>query len=117
VAYLLSVPLDSDSGGVLVFEADQSQMIEGLVLASPTPGELADRAKVTFEEALKHLRPSLEKFVEFLKSLSPDETTVEFGLSAGGETGFIIAKGTVGANFVVRMSWSSEKKHDELGTP
>jgi hypothetical protein len=109
MAYLLSVPIDSGSGDVLVFEADRSQVAEGLVLASPSPGELADRAKVTLEEALEKLRPSLEKFVESLKNLSPDETTVEFGLRVGGETGLIVAKGTADANFAIRMTWSSEK--------
>jgi Trypsin-co-occurring domain 1 len=109
MTYLLSVPIDGGSGDVLVFEADQSQVAEGLVLASPSPGEFADRAKVTLEEALEKLRPSLEKFVGSLKKLSPDETTVEFGLRVGGETGLIVAKGTAEANFAIRMTWVSEK--------
>jgi Trypsin-co-occurring domain 1 len=109
MAYLLSVPLDGGSDDVLVFEADQSEAADGLVLASPSPGDLADRAKTTLVGALEKLRPSLEKLVESLKNLSPDETTVEFGLRVGGETGLIVAKGTVDANFAIRMTWSSEK--------
>ena len=57
------------------------------------------------EEALAKLKPSLRKVVDLLKELSPDQTVVEFGLKLGGETGVIIAKGTVEVNFKVTMSW------------
>jgi hypothetical protein len=66
-----------------------------------------DRAKVTLEEALRKLKPSLDKVVHLLREMSPDETTVEFGLKIGGETGVIVAKGTAEVNFSIRMSWKS----------
>jgi hypothetical protein len=63
---------------------------------------------VTLEEALGKLKPSLQKVIQLLKDLSPDETEVEFGLKMGGETGVIVAKGTAEVNFTVRMSWKPE---------
>lgn len=104
MAYLLSL-VDGDD--LLVFEVDRSEVPDDLVLASNDPSRIADRARVTLEEALANLKPSLSKVVHFLKEMSPDETEVEFGLKVGGETGVIIAKGTVEANFSVRMSWKS----------
>ena len=93
---------------ILVFEVDRGEVSEDLVLASPEPGKVADRARVTLEEALGKLKPSLDKIVGLLKELSPDETEVKFGLKIGGETGLIVAKGTAEVNFTVRMSWKSE---------
>jgi hypothetical protein len=108
VAYLLGLPLEPGSDEVLVFEVDRGEISGDLVLASPTPEKMADRARVTLEEALGKLKPSLQKIVHLLKEMAPDETELEFGLKIGGETGVIIAKGTAEVNFTVRMSWKSE---------
>jgi hypothetical protein len=108
--YLLGM---TDGDNVLVFEADRGEVPDELVLASPEPGLVADRARVTLEEALAKLKPSLDKVVHTLKELSPDETVLEFGLKVGGETGVIIAKGTVEANFSVRMSWKPKENKDK----
>jgi Trypsin-co-occurring domain 1 len=108
MAYLLGLPVEAGSKDVLVFEVDRNEVSGDLVLASPEPGKIADRAQVTLEEALDKLKPSLRKVVHMLKELSPDETVVEFGLKMGGETGVIIAKGTAEVNFTVRMSWKQE---------
>jgi hypothetical protein len=108
VAYLLGLSVGADSGDVLVFEVDRSEVSGELVLSSDDPARVAERARVTLEEALAKLKPSLGKVVHLLKDLSPDETVVEFGLKIGGETGLIIAKGTAEVNFTVRMSWGKE---------
>jgi Trypsin-co-occurring domain 1 len=108
VVYLLGVPVGADSDDVLVFEVDRSEASDDLILASGEPGKVADRARVTLEEALAKLKPSLHKVVHLLREMSPDEAVVEFGLKIGGETGVIIAKGTAEVNFTVRMSWRSE---------
>ena len=108
MTYLLGLPVMAGTDDLLVFEVDQSEVADDLVLASPQPGEIAARAQVTLEEALAKLKPSLHKMVELFKELAPDETVVEFGLKIGGETGVIIAKGTAEVNFTVRMSWKTE---------
>jgi hypothetical protein len=107
MTYLLGLPVNVDGDGVVVFEVDRSYISDDLVLASPSPGEITERARVTLEEALAKLKPSLGKVVHLLKELSPDETVVEFGPKIGGETGVIIAKGTAEVNFAVRVSWKS----------
>jgi hypothetical protein len=105
VAYLLGLPVAADSNDILIFEVDPSDVSDELVLASPEPGKVVARAQVTLEEALTKLKPGLQKVVHLLKELSPDETTVTFGLKMGGETGVILAKGTAEVNFTVQMSW------------
>jgi hypothetical protein len=108
MGYLLGLPVEAGSKDILVVEVDRSQVSDDLVLASPSPGEVVDRARVSLEEALGKLNPSLQRIVRLLKEMSPDETCVEFGLKVGGETGVIIAKGTAEVNFTIRMSWKSE---------
>jgi hypothetical protein len=108
VTYLLGLPTEAKSDDVLVFEVDRAEVSDDLVLASSEPGKTVDRARVTLEEALGKLKPSLNKLIRTLKELSPDETEVEFGLKIGGETGVIIAKGTAEVNFTIRMCWKPE---------
>jgi hypothetical protein len=98
------MPVEDGSDDLLVVEVDDSEVPDDLVLAA-TPGQLAARAQVSLEDALTKLKPSLQKVVHLLKELSPDQTTVEFGLKLGGETGVILAKGTAEVNFTVTMSW------------
>jgi Trypsin-co-occurring domain 1 len=115
VTYLLGVQVDGAGDDVLVFEVDRGEIADGLVMASVDPGKVVDRARVTLEEALAKLKPSLRKVVHLLQEMSPDETLVEFGLKIGGETGVIIAKGTAEVNFTVRMSWKSESPPPRRG--
>lgn len=107
MAYLLGLPVRSDGDDVLVFGVDRSDVLDDLVLASPDLGGVADRARVTLEEALAKVKPSLHEIVHLLQELAPEQTEVEFGLKIGGETGVIVAKGTAEVNFTIRMSWKS----------
>jgi hypothetical protein len=108
MTYQLAVPLSQGSDDVVIFEVDSAEVPDDLVLASDDPARKADRARVTLEEALTNLKPSLKKIREMLQDLSPDETTVNFGLKIGGEYGVVIAKGTAEVNFSVEMSWKSD---------
>lgn len=107
MAYLLGVPVSGEGHDVVVFEVDRSEVSEDLVLASQDLDKVTDRARVTLEETLAGLKPSLQKVARLLKEMSPSETVLEFGLKIGGETGIIIAKGTAEVNFTVRMTWKS----------
>jgi uncharacterized protein (DUF1786 family) len=109
VSYLLGVPVGAGTDDVVVFEVDRSEVPDDLVLASAEPGKVAARARMTLEEALADVKPSLVKIVDVLRGMTPGEMTVKFGVKMGGETGVIIAKGTAEVNFTVTMSWKSDK--------
>jgi Trypsin-co-occurring domain 1 len=107
VTILIEVAVGSAGDDILVFEVDRNDMPSGeLELAGDESGSIA-RARKTMIEALDQLRPSLQPVLEMLKTFSPDETTLSFGLKMGGETGIIIAKGTAEVNFSVTMKWNS----------
>lgn len=108
MAYLLGLALETGSDDTVVFEVDRAEVADDLVLASGEAGKVVHRAQVTLEEALEKLKPALNKVVDLLKDMSPDETSVELGLKIGGESGLVIAKGTAEVNFIVRLSWKSE---------
>jgi hypothetical protein len=108
MTYLLGVPVEPGSDDILEVEVDRRDVTAGLVLATPPEaGKITARAQISLEEALTKLKPSLQKIVQLLKELSPEETQVEFGLKLGGETGVIVAKGTAEVNFSVRMTWKA----------
>jgi hypothetical protein len=109
MTYLMAVPLGQGDDDIVLFEVDPSEVPGELVLASDEPGKAVARAGGTLDEALGRLRPTLKRIVETLHDLAPRETEIEFGLKVGGETGFIIAKGTAEVNFVIRMHWKAEQ--------
>ncbi|MDX6335416.1 MAG: hypothetical protein QOG05_2756 [Streptosporangiaceae bacterium] len=107
MTYHLAVPLGGDSDDVVVFQVDRQEVPDSLVLASNDGAGVADRARVTLEDALSKLKPSLHKVIDMLKDLSPDEASVDFGLTVGGEYGMVIAKGTAQVNFAIHVTWKS----------
>ena len=104
---LLEMQVDSDSERILVFEVSPDALsATELEYAGDEAGVVA-RAKRTLTEALEDLRPSLAPILDTLQTFSPQETTLTFGLTVGGETGIIIAKGTAEVNLSVSMKWAS----------
>ncbi|MFF1790677.1 CU044_2847 family protein [Kitasatospora sp. NPDC058243] len=101
---LLTVELGGSAGSVAVFEVDSRLAGSDLELAAGGSG-VVGRAKVTLDEALEQVRPALASVVQTVRSLSPDEVELEFGLKVGGDTSVIIAKGTAEVNFAVRLRW------------
>ncbi|MEU6488310.1 CU044_2847 family protein [Streptomyces sp. NPDC046887] len=102
-AQLLTMPMDSDGSGTVVFEVDGGLGSSDLELAAG--GDVVGRARVSLSEALDHVRPVLTRVIDATRDLGPDEVEVQFGLKMGGETGVIIAKGSAEVNFAVRMVW------------
>ncbi|WJV44609.1 CU044_2847 family protein [Streptomyces flavofungini] len=87
-----------------MFEVDVDADATDLELAAG--GGVVARARVSLEEALDQVKPTLARVADTLRELGPDEAELEFGLKMGGETGVIIAKGTAEVNFTVRLTWN-----------
>ncbi|MEV0322820.1 CU044_2847 family protein [Streptomyces sp. NPDC050658] len=100
----LTMRLGDGSATAAVFETDADVSGGDLELAAGD-GVVA-RARMSLQEALDEVRPTLARVADTLRELGPDEAEVEFGLKMGGETGVIIAKGTAEVNFVVRLTWN-----------
>jgi hypothetical protein len=67
-------------------------------------------AALEFQTVLKPLSALSKAVVDALKSTSPSELSVEFGIEVGGEIGIpIITKSTGKANFKVILKWKPGK--------
>ena len=103
MGFLVEVPVEG--GGRLLVEAASDQLPGELELAALRPGEVVGKAKASLEEALDQIQPAMRAVVERLKAMSPDEVSVEFGLTLGAETGVVVAKGTSEVHFTVSLTW------------
>jgi hypothetical protein len=106
---LLRVPLGDGSDDFIEVHAARPDVTgpagQGVVLASDDEQQYVATG-YTFIEATKRVVPALRGMVTSLRdTIAPDELTLEFGLQAGGETGFILAKGTTEVNVSVSMTW------------
>ena len=101
---LVEFPLDD--GSTIVVEVDEPEPEGGTVRVS-RPGELAEKAQVTFEEALNRIRPAAEGIVARLRGLSdpPDQVSVEFGLKLSAQAGAIVAAAGAEANYKISLTW------------
>lgn len=89
-------------------ELDESEQ-EGMVPAA-RPGEMATKAKHTFEEALEQIKPGADAIVAKLRGMSsrPDEMEITFGLKMSANAGAFIAASGVEANFTVLLRWNND---------
>jgi len=87
-------------------ELDESEQ-QGMVPAA-RPGEMAAKAKQTFEEALEQIKPGADAIVTKLRGMSamPDGIEVTFGLKMSANAGAFIAASGVEANFTVVLKWN-----------
>jgi hypothetical protein len=91
----------------LIVEVDPKTVSDDLVLAAPEPGKVVARAATTLESALKQVEPAVQAVVSWVRTMAPQEATVEFGLKLGGSTSMIVASGTAEVNFVVKVTWKN----------
>jgi Trypsin-co-occurring domain 1 len=99
------VAFPTGDGESLVVEVDEPEMA-GTVRAA-RPGEIAETARVTFEEALSRIRPAAEGVIGQLRNLTdaPDQVGVEFGLKLSAQAGVVVAAAAAEANYKVTLTW------------
>ncbi|WP_331723660.1 MULTISPECIES: CU044_2847 family protein [unclassified Streptomyces] len=80
---------------------------ESLVRVGRGDGSVT-RAQRTFGQMLDTVRPVAESFVGRFRDLanSPDEITLEFGVSLSAEADVVIASTATEANFSVSLTWN-----------
>ena len=100
---LVEFPLGE--GGSVFVEVDEPEGV-GTVRAA-RPGELAEKAQVTFEEALQRIRPAAEAILGKLRDLDepPDQVAIEYGLKLNAQAGAIVASASADAHYKVTLSW------------
>ncbi len=107
------VRIPTKEGDGLVMEVEERQIEGGMVKASVDFGERLWDATVDVEQGLERLKNPLKTVVAKLRKMAeprPQQVEVEFGFTFNAEVGFIVAKGSTGANFKVKLSWKEGDK-------
>lgn len=105
---MIEVPLES--GGSLLMEVELEEAEQQGMVPAARAGEMATKAKQTFEDALEQVKPGAEAIVNKLRSISsqPDGIEVTFGLKMSANAGAFIAASGIEANFTVLLRWNQE---------
>ncbi|CBE69715.1 MAG: hypothetical protein F9K13_11475 [Candidatus Methylomirabilis oxygeniifera] len=101
------VEFDLPDGSTVVIESDGP---DGSVVKAGL-GEVAERARESFEQAAENARNAALVIVDKIRSLyeSPDEIEITFGLKASGELNtLVVAKTGIEASYTVRLTWRQE---------
>jgi hypothetical protein len=108
VSYL--VEFEVQGGGRLLAQADADQMPDDLELATSRPGAVVVRAAGTLDDALDQLQPVVQALHRRLTAVSPEEASIEFGITLGAESGVIVAKGKADVHFTVTLTWKGSTR-------
>ena len=104
---LIEFPVQA--GGSVIVEVDEPAP-EGAKRAARRPGEVAEKAKATFEDAFDKIKPAADLIVAKLRNLhdAPDEIGVEFGVKLSAEAGAFVASAGAEANYKVTLKWTKK---------
>jgi Trypsin-co-occurring domain 1 len=105
---MMEVPLQGEDKGSILMEVELDESEQQRMVPAARPGELAAKAKQTFEEALDEIKPVANVMVDKLRTVSakPAEISVTFGLMISASAGAFIAASGVEANFTVLLKWN-----------
>jgi hypothetical protein len=107
---LVRIPTKEGEGLVMEVEIQEEG---GMVKASTDFGERLLDATVDVEDALQRFKKPLKAVVAKLREMAeprPQQVEVEFGFTFNAEVGFVVAKGSTGANFKMKLTWKDEPK-------
>lgn len=101
------VEVSLDSGDRVLVEVAEAPGVDRV-----GRGERAvDIAKQTLEEGLGKVQPVIQAMVRQFRDMPdpPDKVTLQFGMKATGEFGFVIGKAATEANFTVSAEWDAHR--------
>lgn len=98
---LVEFPLSG--GGKVLVEVDEAT---GGPVRAERPGEVAETAKKTFDEAVGSIRAIAEKVVAQVRDLGPNTVEVEFSVKFNAEAGVILAKTAGEGACTIKLSWT-----------
>ncbi|NOT63075.1 MAG: hypothetical protein HOP19_22940 [Acidobacteria bacterium] len=90
-------------GNSVCIEIDEVEP-QGVAPVSLT-SDAIENAQELFEDALAKIKPFARAIVTTLRDLSPDETTVEFGVKLSKKAGLVIAAAEAEANLQLKLTW------------
>lgn len=68
-----------------------------------------EKASVSFQEAVKRIKPAANVLMESLKGLKPEEIALEMGLKFTAKAGVVLMSADSEATFKVTLKWNPEQ--------
>jgi hypothetical protein len=94
------------AGGVAKFEVQAEDLAGVGPERVSRHGTAVAKLDESLDDALASARPAAEAVINAFKELTPDEVSVEFGLSIDAEAGAVFAKAGIGAHFTINLKWT-----------
>jgi hypothetical protein len=103
------VEFSLEDGKTLFVEVEQPKG-GGLKPVAREPGEIAVKAKKTFEEAMKNLEPMITSIKKQLDAANQpaDEVEVKFGVKLSSEVGAILASVGGEITYEITLKWNKK---------
>jgi hypothetical protein len=99
---LVRFELDGDKS--VLFEVDDTDL-PGLQRVGRGQDGIVEAGR-RLNDALAGVREAASESIRMLRSLSPDECELEFGVKFAGEAGAVIARTSAEGHMVVKLSWA-----------
>ena len=99
-----------EDGATVLIETEEEKGIREVSRGSKY-GDVFIRAQNKYKEAFSHIKAAVIELSAQLRDMEADEAEVTFGLKIAAESGnFVIAKGSIDANYTVKLKWNRSKE-------
>jgi hypothetical protein len=104
------VEFPMDDGTTILVEVDEPGYA-GSTLRSMKPGDMIERAGMTYEQAIGRIQPAASSIIARLRDMPepPTEIAVELGISLSAEAGAFLASAATQAHLIITLTWKAPK--------
>ncbi len=112
------VEFPMENGEVLLVEVDDVGS-SGPTMRGGHTGEMIERARLTYEEAVDKIKPAAESILKRIRDIAepPDVISVEFGIKLNANIGAILASTSAEAQFTLKLTWNREALQEMHAEP
>lgn len=110
------VEFPMEDGTILLVEVDEPGYGGGSTLRSMRPGDMIERAGMTYEQAIDKIQPAAAGIIARLRAMPepPSEIAVELGISLSAEAGAFLASAATQAHILITLTWKGGTRGPEL---
>ncbi|MBD6621223.1 hypothetical protein FNW02_37390 [Komarekiella sp. 'clone 1'] len=103
------VEFSLDGGESILVEVEEPEVSDNDLDLVARPGELIDRTKQSFADAVEKIKPVATTIITKLRGISdpPNEVEVKFGVKMSAAAGAIIAAAGAEANYEITLKWKN----------
>jgi hypothetical protein len=103
--------LNSENGVILIEFTKGNGLRPASLYSRKQEPELAEKSEQAIGKAMDTIKSMAERVNSTVDNIDkrPTRIEIEFGIRFDAEVGVIVAKATIGANMIVKLSWNDQK--------